>query len=160
MADQIRINGNILSWGSIAVKIAGEFFYGFTSLSYGDKRERTYAYGMGRHQAPRAISRGKYTPDPIKLGGPKSTVQALRERLALFDAAGVNYGDVAFEIVASYFENDETPILVHATQCYITANSSSEEEGADPLKEEIEVMTMAIRRNGLSLFDQSQGATF
>ena len=39
-----------------------------------------------------------------------------------------------------------------------TGNSSSDEESPDPLKEEIEIDAMLIRRNGLVLFDASQGS--
>lgn len=157
MADQIRVNGNQLSWGSIKVKLDGEVYYGFSSLAYGDKRERVKAYGMGKHQAPRGRSRGKYSTDPVKLGGPKASVQALREALAAKSADGVSYGDVEFEVIAQYFETSELGITVQCERCVIVANSSTEEESADPLKEEIELDTMMIRRNGLTLFDSSEG---
>jgi hypothetical protein len=158
MADAVRINGNQVSWGSIILKVGGERFHGFTSLAYGDKRERTYAWGMGKHQAPRARSRGKYTPDPVKLAGPKSSMQLLRQKLADLSEDGFSYGDVEFEITAQYSERDEPPMTVEIERCVIVANSSQEEESADPLKEEIEISCMKIRRNGLVLFDESAGA--
>lgn len=158
LGDQIRVNGNILSWGSIRLSVAGELFVGFTSLTYGDKRERVKQYGMGRHHAPRARSRGKYSTEPVKLGGPKSTIQALRERLADLSPTGTSYGDVEFEIICSYFESDEEPITVHITGCVIVGQASTEEENPDPLKEEIEIDCMAIRRNGVVLFDDSEGS--
>jgi hypothetical protein len=42
------------------------------------------------------------------------------------------------------------------TGCVIVGQSASEEESADPLKEELEIDCMAIRRNGLTLFDSSE----
>jgi hypothetical protein len=81
MADPIRVNGNLHSWGSITVKIGGERYYGFTGVAYGDKRERTHGHGMGRHHAPRGMSAGKYTPEPLKLTGYKASIQELREAL-------------------------------------------------------------------------------
>jgi hypothetical protein len=156
MADQIRVNGNMHSWGSIIVKIDGDRFYGFNSISYGDKRERVKGYGMGRHQAPRGRSRGKYTTDPVKLGGPKSTIQALRAQLAARASDGKSYGDVEFEIVTQYVESGETPMTVEIERCVITANITNDEEGPDPLKDEVEIDCMLIRRNGLTLFDGSQ----
>jgi hypothetical protein len=159
MADTIRVNGNQLSWGSIIVKIDGERIYGFTSISYADKRERVKAYGMGRHHAPRGRSRGKYTVEPVKLGGWKGSVQALRQALADRATDQTSYGDVEFEIVVQYVEpGDEFPIQADIERCVWVGNSSSEEEGADPLKEEIEIDAMLIRRNGLTLFDASQGS--
>lgn len=158
MADQKRINGNVLSWGSIKVKLNNETFYGFTSLSYGVKRERNYLWGMGVSQAPRGRTRGKYSVEPVKLKGPKSTVEALRQSLALLSVDGISYGDVEFEIVALYIERDEPEILVEIQDCVIVAESSSEEENPDPLQEEIEISCMRIFKNGLSLFDSSEGA--
>jgi hypothetical protein len=159
MADQIRVNGNVHSWGSIVAKIDGDRFHGFTSISYGDKRERVKGYGMGRHQAPRARSRGKYSTDPVKLAGPKSTIQALRDKLA---SGSSSYGDTEFQIVVQYVETGvsggDSPMTVEIDRCVITADVSTNEESSDPLKDEIEIDCMLIRRNGLTLFDSSQGS--
>lgn len=156
--DQILINGNQLSWGSIVLKVDGDRYYGFNSLSYGDKRERVKAYGMGPAHKARGRTRGKYTTDPVKLGGAKSSFQLLRAGLAAKSANGKSYGDVEFEIVAQYVETDETPITVEINGCLWTANVTSEEESPDPLKEEIEIDCMTILRNGLTLFDSVVGA--
>lgn len=162
MGDQIRINGNAHSWGSIVAKVDGDRFYGFNSISYGDKRERVKGYGMGRHHAPRHRSRGKYQTDPVKLGGPKSTIQALRKKLAALSPDGVSYGDVEFELVVQYVEagvnGGEEPMTVELERCVISGNTTSDEENPDPLKDEVECDTMLIRRNGLTLFDSSQGS--
>ena len=160
MADQYRVNDNLLGWASIRVKVAGEEFTGFTGLSYSQKRERTHVWGTGKHHAPRGRTKGKYTPGPVKLTGPKSSVEALRARLAQFSADGASYGDVLFDIVADYFEPGDVPILVEISACHIVGEDSSEEESADPLKEEIEIQCMAIRKNGRTLFDGSSGSPF
>lgn len=157
MSDQIRVNGNIMSWGSIILKIDNERFYGFNAISYADKRERVKGYGMGKHHAPRARSRGKYTIDPVKLSGPKSTVQALRDLLAKKSADKVSYGDVEFQISVQYIEDDESPMDVSIERCVVAGNSSNEEENPDPLKEDIEIDAMLIRRNGKTLFDNREG---
>ncbi len=158
MADQIRVNGNQLSFGSIDVWLKGEKYTGFTSIKYGDSRERSKAYGMGRHGAPRGRSRGKYSTDAVGLTGWKSSVQALREALAAEAPDGKSYGDVEFQIVVSYFEADDTAITVELEDCVWSKNSASDEEGPDPLKEEIEIDCMRIRRNGLVLFDETGGS--
>lgn len=155
MADAKRINGNVVSWGSIRVKFDGETFYGFTSLSFGQKRERTYLWGMGKSHAPRGRSRGKYTPDPVKLKGPKSTVEALRAKLALKSPDGVSYGDSEFEIISQYIERGEPEMRVQITNCVITAETSTEEENPDPLQEEIECMPMRVLKNGRSLYSEN-----
>lgn len=160
MADQLRILGNILSWGSIKVKVAGEQYVGFTGLNFGDKLERVVAYGMGLHQAPRAISRGKYSTEPVKVTGPPGSFQILREALAAQSTTGTNYGTVPFEIVAQFFDNGDKPITVELSYCLWSGNVNNHEENPDPLKEECEFTCMVIRRNGTVLFDDSEGSPF
>lgn len=157
MADPIRVNGNSLSWGSIIIKIDAERYTGFTSISFADKRERVKGYGAARHHAPVRRSRGKYTVDPVKLVGWKSSVGALRAALAARSSDGLSYGDVEFDVVVQYTEADEQPQTVHIERCVWASNSSSDEESADPLKEEIELDAMLIRRNDLVLFDATEG---
>lgn len=158
MSDTIRVNGNALSWGSIVCKVDGEPIYGFTSISFADKRERVKGYGMGRHHAPQRRSRGKYSPENIKLAGWRAAMAELRERLAARSPDGLSYGDVEFQIVTTYFESDETPLVVVAERCVYVGSSATDEEGPDLLKEEAEIDPMFIRRNGLVLFDNSEAA--
>lgn len=157
MSDEYRVNGNMLSWASIKVKVASEVFHGFTSISYGDKRERAFGYGMGRHHAPRGRGAGKYSTEAVKLGGPTRTMQALRETLAAQAADGVSYGNTEFEINVQYTEpgSSDQPMNVVLERCVLVGNTTSNEESPDPLKEEVEISTMAIRRNGLTLFDST-----
>jgi hypothetical protein len=157
MADQWRINNNIYSWASIICKIDDERYYGFTKLSYGDKRERTKVYGMARHYAPRARTHGKYTIEPVKLGGPKSSCQALRAGLAARAPDQISYGDVEFQIVTQYVEADEQSLTVVIERCVIIGNASDESEDPKHLEEDIEIDAMLIRRNGLTLFDSQEG---
>lgn len=157
MADEKRINGIQVSWGSIKVKIDGETFTGFTSLTYGDKLETTMAYGMGKHHAPRGRSRGKYVTDPVKLGGPPSSVEALRQALAAKSTDGQSYGQVEFLIVAQYTEDNEPPMTVELERCRYVATVENREESAEVLKDEVEISTMLVRRNGLTLCDSSEG---
>jgi hypothetical protein len=156
MSDPIRVNGNLYSWGSITCKIDSIPVTGFTSIQFADKRERVFGWGMGRHHAPLGRSAGKYTPDPVKLTGWKHAVQELRERIAALSGTN-SYGNAEFEIVTQATEPDQTPLIIVCTRCLWTGDSSTVEESADPLKDEIEVSTMGIRRNGLVLFDSSEG---
>lgn len=102
MSDEIRVNGNVHSWGSIILK-------------YGDARERAKVYGMGRHHAPRGRTRGKYTVEPVTLRGPKGTVQQLRALLAQQAPDGVSYGDVEFQIVVQYTETEAQYLAAFST---------------------------------------------
>jgi len=157
MSDDLTINGNQYSWGSIIVRVNDDRYHGFTGVSYSDSRERVKAYGMGRHHAPRGRSKGKYATEPVSLTGWKDSIQALRKALA--DAGdGESYGDTEFQILVQYIEGDLDPITVELNRCVFTKNTSSDEEGPDPLKDEIECDCFFIRRNGLTLFDNSQAA--
>lgn len=156
MSDEIRVNGNAHSWGSITIKAASQQFTGFTEISYADSRERAKGYGMGKHQAPMRRSRGKYSVENPKLKGFKASIQQLREDLAA-QGDGTNYGDVEFLVVIQYIETGDKSITVQLGRCVIVKNSSSESEGADPLQEEIELDCMWIKRNGKTLFDSSSG---
>lgn len=153
MADAVRINGNLFSWGSITAKVNGEAYTGFSKISYGDSRERTKGYGMGRAQAPRGRSRGKYATDPVALTGFKDSVQELRAALARLASDGKSYGSVEFELVVQYVDEGETPITVVLEQCVWTKDASSEEEGPDPLVDTVEIDCMRVKRNGLYLYD-------
>ncbi len=157
MGDSIRVNGNQLSWGSIRLKLMGEEYVGFTGVSFSDKRERTKAYGMGRHHAPRGRSRGKYTIENVKLTGWKASISIFRDALAQQSSNG-QYGDVEFQIVVMYSEPDEPSVVIEINGCVWAGNSTSDEESPDPLKEEIEIDAMYIKRNGLVLYDNSEGA--
>lgn len=156
MADQILVNGNQISWGSIILKLQSERFYGFTGISFADKRERVKGYGQGRHHGPRGRSLGKYSVENVKLTGWKASVQQFRQELALRSLVPLGYGDVEFQIDVQYIEADELPIQVSIERCVWAGNSTSDEESPDPLKEEIELDCMLIRRNGLVLFDSRQ----
>jgi hypothetical protein len=161
MSDQVRVNGNQYSWGSIILKLDGDRYTGFTGISFGDKRERVKAYGMGIHQAPRGRSRGKYSTDPVKLTGWTDSIQRLRAALAAKAADQASYGNIEFEIQVQYVEtvgSTELPINVSLERCVIVGQSTSNEESADPLKEELEIDTMLIRRNDLTLFDSTEGS--
>lgn len=155
--DDFRVNGNQMSWGSLIFKVANQRFYGFTALSYDEKLTRTLAYGSARHHAPRGRSAGKYEPGVIKVTGWKASVQALRAFLATQSPTGTNYGNVVFYGLAQYVEASEIPLSVEFDRCVWASNTSSDEENPDPLKEDFEIQPMLIRRNGLELFDSSEG---
>jgi hypothetical protein len=158
MADELRVRGRMASWGHLVFKLDGERYYGFTGLSFGDKRERVAGYGMGRHHAPRGVSEGKYTTEVLKVTGFVESVQALRKALAAKSEDGKSYGNVAFEGELQYAMPGKDPIQVEFLECYWQTSTTSNEENPDPLKEDFEVFVTYILRDGFSLFDQTEGA--
>jgi hypothetical protein len=155
--DQIRSTKNAFSWGSIKLKVAGDPYYGFTSISFGDKIERAFGYGLGAHHGPRTQSKGKYSTEPVKLKGYPESVQILRATLAELSETGNSYGGVEFSATAMRVERDKEPILVELLGCLWAENASSDEENPDPTMEEITFTCMKVKRNGLVLWDDSDG---
>lgn len=156
MADSVRINGNQISWSSCKLTIDGEIYTGITSIGYADALEVSKSYGMGRSHAPRGRSAGKYTPDPLTMRAWKSTAQAIREQLAALSPSGTSYGRPEVTIVLQYVEPDDAVITVEFDGARLVKCTSSNEEGPDGLAEDLEWDVMAIRRNGLTLFDESE----
>lgn len=157
MADTIRVNGNVHSWGSIIFKIKDEKYHGADSITYGDKRERVEFTGMGKSQAPQGRSRGKYTTDVSKVSWRKGSAQSLRDALAAISPNGQNYGDVEFECVIEFVEEGDVPMVVELRRCVVVEDAANHSEGGDPLKDEISFKPMFIVRNGVTLFDSSEG---
>jgi hypothetical protein len=153
MSDQVNVNGNLFSWGSIRVKCGGEEFTGFSKIAYADKRPRTKGYGMGRHQAPRGRSRGKYEVDPVTITAHRDSAEAFRDFLASKATDGKSFGNVSFEVVVQYVDEGETPVTDTLEACVWSGNTVSNEEGPDPLTVDIELDCMRINWNGKTLYD-------
>ena len=153
MSDEIRINGIAHSWGSVKLKIAGERYYGISSISYSDKLETTFGYGMGRSHKPRAQSRGKYSAEQIVMKVMADTAKEIRASLRRRSGTS-SYGMVEVPIVLEYVEPDKDPVIVEFERCRLVEVGSSNEEGADVLTEELKWSTFGILRDGGSLFDE------
>jgi len=153
VSDAVRINGIAHSWGSTKLKIAGERYSGLSSISYSDKLETAFGYGMGKAHRPRSQSRGKYSAEQVVMKVQTSTAQAIRDALAE-RGDGTSYGTVLVPIVLQYLEPDDTPITVEFENCRLVEDGSSDEEGADVLTVELKWSTFAIRRNGKTLYEE------
>jgi hypothetical protein len=84
-------------------------------------------------------------------------LEALRAALAAGAPDGLSYGNTQCEIVVQFVEANETPMNVVISECLWVSDQAAHEEGTEVLKEEIELDCMAIRRNGKTLFDATQG---
>lgn len=155
-SDGIRVNGNQYDFGSGKVKVAGDVLYGLTGIKYSQKRERPKGYGQGRHHAPRGRGRGKYSAEG-SITVYRSTARELRKTLAAQSADGVSYGDVEFQVVGQWSETGEGEDKVELFGCVIAGEDGGSEEGGDLDKEEIMLDVMYIKKNGLTLFDNSDG---
>lgn len=154
--DRKKINGNTYSWGSLIAKAQGDEFSGLVELSYSQKRERAKVYGTGRHQAPRGRTRGKYSAEG-KIKVVRGTAAAFINFLSTKATDGISYGDVVFQFVAQYVEDDETPMLVELVDCVVADESVTDSEGVEALNDEFTLDIMRIRKNGKTMYDSSRG---
>ena len=153
MSDEVRINGIAHSWASTKFKIDGERYSGISSISYSDKLETSFGYGMGKAHKPRAQSRGKYSAEMVVMKVQTSTAQDIRDQLAN-KGDGTSYGVVVVPMVLQYLEPDDKPITVEFEDCRLVEDGSSDEEGPDVLTCEIKFTTIGIIRNGKTLYQQ------
>lgn len=154
----IGVNGNDYDWGSITFKTGNQIFDAFTKISYGDKRTRTKGYGAGKHRAPTHRGRGKYEIDPVKVTGYTYELQAFRAALAAEASDGVSYGNVEFEIIVQYEENGVLHQVEIERCVWFEDAAAHDESSTDPLTEEVSFDPMRLSRDGLTLFDSSEGA--
>lgn len=157
MADEVRVNGNAMGWASVEFKVGGERFYGVKSISYSDSRTRSKVWGMGRHQAPRGQTSGKYDVDPVQVTIEKESAKALRAALAAKSADSKSFGSVEFEIVVQYTEGARN-VTDELHRCTWSKSTSKSEEGPDALYEDVEFNCLQIEWDGKTLFDGSEGA--
>lgn len=158
MGDKIRIQGNQYDFASTSLKIDGEPFYGFTAISWAQKRERKKAYGAGKHAAPRGRSRGVYSAE-AKITMWRDSYTELCKALAAKAADATSFGDVEFPMVLQYVEDEsnQDPVTVELLDVAIVGEDSSAEESGDPDKVEVALDVMRIKTNGLTLYSSNGG---
>lgn len=155
MLDQVRVNGNLISWASTQLKINGEILNGLVSISWDEKRERAFGYGMSRSHGPRGRTAGKYTPGNVKIKANKDSVIAMRDYLGALADDGRSFGNTRFPIILQYVEPGQLPSTVVFEDCAVVSLTASDEESPDPRYEEWEFSTMRIRTDDLTLYDSS-----
>jgi|SRR6185295_9212836 len=157
MADEeLRVNGNLIGWGSHILRIDGDRIYGVTAISWDHSRERAYGAGMNRAHAPVGRTSGKYVPGTLKMTMYEHTAIALREKLAALASDETSYGNVAVPIFLQVAEGEKTA-TVEFEECCVVKEGSDAEENPDPKKQTWEWSPMRIINNGFTLFDDTEG---
>ena len=155
-----RLNDVPYSATSCSWRIAGAPYVGITSLSYSEKRERKLVHGSRKDATPLGITSGKYSVDGLSITFLRSSFQRLIELLAPLGAG--SYGDATFPIIATYSDvqasiRGATPIVILIEGARITSVKDSRDEGFDELTTEVEMMAMAMTRNGHRLYSVANG---
>lgn len=155
---ETRLNDQPFSATSCSWDIALAPFVGVTHLGYSEKRERKLVHGSRRDGTPLGITAGKYSVDALSITMLRSSAQRLFELLTPLGLG--SYGDAVFPIIARYFEPLRPfvpPIVLDIEGCRITGVKDDYQEGIDELVTEIELMGLAITRNGLRLWSVVNG---
>lgn len=151
-----RINGNMYSFASVTLRVAGTLVSAFKSINYADSRERGMGYGAGRSYGPIGQTSGKYVPEPVTAEIEKHALQDLRRALA-DQAGGSSFGSVEFQIVVQYEEPDGaggTRLITDTIErCTWKKNAAKNTESVDANYDEVEFNCMFIKWNGLTLFE-------
>lgn len=160
--DLVRINGNQFDQGSTELKVANIPIYGFTAISWSQKRERVKSVTAGKDRRPKGRTRGKYTTESLKMTVRRDTASAIKLILAERAAGGESYGDVDdTPIVLQYIEDEsnQKPVTVEFQQCaLISDGGSSEEDGPDMVEIEWDYMWLDETIDGKKVTLYSSGA--
>lgn len=147
MADPQIINGSTYAYSSISLELDGFPYFGVLEVTYADKVEVAYGYGLTPGHAPLRRTRGKYSVDDpkITMAGPAGRVWM--DTLGL-KALGNGYGEVAFPVTVTYGELG-LPLVVDVLEdCRIIGTSVSNAESSDENKIEFTLSCMRIKWNG------------
>lgn len=157
---ETRLNDQPFSATSCTWNIALAPFVGVTHLGYSEKRERKLVHGSRRDGTPLGITGGKYSVDSLTITMLRSSAQRLIEILTVLGLG--SYGDAVFPIVAKYYEPlrpQVPPIVVDIEGCRITGMKDDYQEGIDELVTDIDLMGLALTRNGMRLWSVVNGVT-
>lgn len=157
---ETRLNDVVYSATSCSWNIALAPFVGITALSYNEKRERKLVHGSRKDGTPLGMTGGKYSVESVTMTMLRSSFQRLAELLTPLGLG--SYGDAKFPIVATYSEpfatiNGVLPVTVAIDGCRITGVKDTYQEGIDELVTEVDMMAMALTRNGLRLWSVVNG---
>jgi len=160
----LTINGNEFSWGEVTLAIGDLVITVFTEISYSDKLEPVFTYGAGSAYKPRSQTRGKYSCDNVKAKLVRDEAKLLRQTLASQSASGTSYGMVLIPVITVQFiipaqPGDSASVdRAHTHELlkcrYIMVGDSST-ESADGQTEDAEFSCFGIRRDGLTLYEES-----
>lgn len=153
----LRVNNSLYSWSSSILIIGVEPFTLVTKLEFGEKRERVYGWGMGRHHAPIGRSAGKYTPDPVKMTIYAHAEKELLTLLGLLSGTGLSYGNAIVPIRLQLVEPDLTPLTYTLDRCCISEIGNAYEESPENIMVDVTWSTMGVYRNKRTMFDITGG---
>ena len=151
MTDTLRVNGNLVSWGSHILTINGLRYTSLTEVSYGDKLETTQGYGMSRSHGPIGRTAGKYVPDNLKMKMYQHAITDIIAMLANISPDG-SLGSAVIPITLAYYEVGLPDHMLSFVDCRLVTFTESITESADAPMGELEWTVQRIYRDGTALF--------
>ena len=136
-------NGYRYAWASIEVKVAGQVFYA-TAVNYSRKRNRSLV--RVNHPDPIAKTRGsnEFSADIEMLLSEFNALQAALIQQANQQGLNGGYGDVFFQVVVQYTENNLDTITDTITGCTLDSTEASNAEGTDASKRKFELNPLKV----------------
>ena len=154
MADEIRVNGNLVSWSSYIFTLGTERYVGLREITYSDELEGVEPKpGMGRSHKGLGRPAGKYKVDPLKIKVFAHTAKAIRRDIQAVSSDG-SLGTPELPAILQYVEagSDDQQSTVEFVQCrLVKPGTITVAEDADAKEEELEFSIMEIIRDGVSL---------
>jgi hypothetical protein len=152
--DQVRVQGRLFSWASVIFKINGVRYFGVTSVSWDQSRERTLGYGQNKSGRPRGKTSGKYVCPVLKVKMFTDTAIQLRKDLATLAPDGKSYGEVENIPITNQVSEGGINSTAEFLKCSVGKETPAFDESGEPTQEEWEFTTEGVITDGLSLFNQ------
>lgn len=134
------INGTRHSFASIELKLNGQIFIGFKSLNYTRTRSRTVVRGNSPDPLGKTMGENDYSADAEVY---------LAEWNLFQDLLGKGYGDVFFQVLATYSANGFDTIQDVINGCTLDSTEVSQSQGPDPLVRKFTLSPLKILFNGI-----------
>src|SRR5687768_5578506 len=129
MADPLRINGAQYDQGSTELKINNVPIYGYTAVSWAQKRERQHSTSTGKDRRPKGRNGGKMVYENLKITVRRETASQIKLLLADSVPDQESYGNAEVPVTFQYTEDEsnQVPIMNSFGQCYIVSDGGNSE---------------------------------
>ncbi len=151
MADYPLINGLKWDWSSAEISInagdgGSQTFIGIKELTWSESLEPGIVRGTSAQKLAR--TRGEHDAEA-------SLVMWTEDALEFLNALGDGYGEVSFDITASYSGPGTPTKTVRLEGCRITNKEGGGSQGTDPLEVSLDLDVLKILEDGLSMVANS-----
>lgn len=134
------INGVRHSFASVELKLNGQIFIGFKSINYSRTRSRSLVRGNSPDPLGKTLGENEYSCDAEIYLAEWNLFQSL---------LGAGYGDVFFQVLATYSANGFDTIQDVINGCTVDSTEASQSQGPDALVRKFDMKPLKILFNGI-----------